>query len=691
MNGQSYGTVGNFKIKRWREKMRANFTEIDLIADELANIVATKGVVLPEEFEMLAKELSKKEKKILMKKLFAMNIEKKEDLLQAKRDGSFQTEFIANKDILSFLIRPEYVNSNPDYIQVGTQYFRGMVATGFPAKVNENWLGKLIQERSNIDFSIFIWPSSVRALEVYLSDELKKVENDLYSYTKRGLHNPSLEARKKELLEQLDNLIKGTYKLYKMSLYLISKGTSPEATMTLSNRILSSLRAEGIEAKQAINYQEQLMKSVIPTGRDYMQGRQIFVPGPAAAAAFPFSSDYYAADEEDGILLGFNDNEIPIGLSIWKLPKYVGVIIGATGAGKSYAAKALVLNDRMVNGTKIFILDPENEYTEMCKRIKNSQIISLDRKSKTIPNVLSLMGASLTDKLIALPKVLSVLFEGVTETQKPLLESALIETYKRKGITEANEKSWKKKAPKLSDLLRVLNARKRTATDPNIRSDYEVLASKLTRYTTGIFKFLNQSHNNLTLDSDFVVFEFKNLPDEIRPVMMMILLEFIKTKFLNDDAKKMLVLDEAWRVLKNKTEADYIENFARTFRKSNGALLLLTQSVAELKDSPEGKAYLANTAFQFILRTEGIVLDETAKLFHLNKTEQDIIRNAGLGQGILIWGDKRHKINVKVDPKTHELITTHPEEVKARKAKANKKMRKKIKKKVSKRKNRISK
>ncbi|MBN2112116.1 ATP-binding protein, partial [Candidatus Woesearchaeota archaeon] len=191
------------------------------------------------------------------------------------------------------------------------------------------------------------------------------------------------------------------------------------------------------------------------------------------------------------------------------------------------------------------------------------------------------------------------------------------------------------------------------------------------RYTRGIFKFINQKGKDVDLKSDFVLFEFKEMTEEIRPIMMLVLLEFIKTKFNQDKDKKMLVLDEAWRMLKSKQEADYVEGFARTFRKRNGGLILITQSVAELKDSPEGKAVLANTAFRYILKTENIVVDETCKLFGLNESEREVIANAKPGEGILVWDDKHYKVNIHVDPKTHELITTNPEEMKKIKEKNN--------------------
>ena len=673
-----------FKKSKKHSKRKS---EVDLITGIVSNVVRNKGLVLPNEFEELCKDLSDSQKQTVIKKLQKKNFEIVEGIIRFS-DKVKADEQITDNEIFSYLIRPEFVDTQADYIQVGSQFYKGLVATGFPAQVTDNWLGNLAQEKGNMDFTLFIEPSSIRALEEYLNGQLKKVENDLYKYESRGISNPSLENRKKELLEQLNNIISGAYKLYKMKLYLATKSASQDKVTTAGTKIMSSLHAEGIEAKYALKYQEQLLKSIIPTSVDHLKGREIFVPGPAAAASFPFSSAFYEADENEGVLLGFNDNGIPIGLSLWKLPKYVGVVLGSSGSGKSYTTKALILNDQMVNGTKVFVLDPENEYTDLCRSLgEKSQVISLSRKSKNIPNILSLFGGELTEKLIGLPKIFNVLLGGITETQKPLLEAALIRTYKRKKITEDNSRSWKKNPPRLSDLVKTLTDMKKSCKEQHIKTEYEILLSKLKRFTHGIFKFMDTKGHGIDIKKDFTVFEFRQMPDEVRPVLMLILLEFIKTKFNQDLNKKMLVLDEAWRLLKSKEEADYVEGFARTFRKVNGALLLVTQSVAELKGCEEGKAYLSNTAFQYILRTEGVVADETCELFNLNDVEKEIIIGARQGQGILVWGGKHNKINIRVDPETHELITTDPEERKKlqeREKEKEKKLKKKLKKKVKK-------
>ncbi len=636
-------------------------TEEDFIISKISNFLLINEVLLPEELKEFCKYLTTDQKKSVMKKLLARGFRKEEDLLVFNKYVK-DTKTIEEKELLSLSIRPEYVNTEKEYIQIGKLYYQGIHAHGFPATVKKNWLGRLSEERSNVDFTIHITPGSVRAVEVYLNSQLKQVDNDLYKYRKRGLDNPSLENRKKELLEQLNSLIRGEFKLYKMSLFLASRAENKKDALTTGKRIMDAMRSEGIEGDSSSYLQEKTLRSIIPSGVNFLPQNHVFVPGPAASAGFPFSASFYDIDEESGVLLGFNDRGAPIAKSIWKLPKYIGSILGATGSGKSYGTKALLLNDQLINGTKVFALDPEGEYIDMAKMVKGSQIISLNRKSKTIPNLLNLMGGNLTEKLVSLPKVFDVLLDGVTDIQKPLLEKAIISAYKTKGIYEDKPKTWKKSAPILSDIQKTLKLHQRQSKNRDTKEQYEILLSKISRYTTGIFKFINQSGKDINLNSDFIVFEFKEMTEEIRPVMMLILLEFLKTKFAQDTEKKMLILDEAWRMLKNKNEADYVEGFARTFRKRNGSLILVTQSVAELKDSPEGKAFLANTAFRYILKTEKIILDETCDLFGLNEREKEIIANARPGEGILIWENKHHKIQISVDPETHKLITTNPNE-----------------------------
>ncbi len=635
--------------------------EVEFVVDRVLNYLVNKEIVLPGEIDNFCEDLDVSGKEKVKKRLLELGCVFEEDMLMLSK-RMIGRKRIEEKDLLSYLIRPEFIDTKKDYIQVGNQFYQGITATGFPSTVVKNWMGRLSEEKADMDFCIYISPSSVRAMEGYLSGQLQQVDNDLFKYKQKGLDSPSLENRKKELLEQLNAIIRGEFKLYRMGLHLVSKGVSPKNALSMGKKILASLQSEGIEAEGASFLQEKLLKSVIPASTNYMFENELIVPGPAAAASFPFSSSFYEVDEEDGILLGFNDRGIPMGRSIWKLPKYIGAVLGSTGSGKSYGTKALLLNDQLVNGTKVVALDPEGEYVDMANALPSSQVISLNRKSKTIPNVLSLMGSNLVDKLVALPKVFDVLLDGVSDIQKPLLEKAVVEAYHRKGISEDNEKSWKQRAPILSDVLKELQrAQKRTKNQSSI-TEYEVLISKLSRYTDGIFKFINQSGKDINLDADFIVFEFREMSEEIRPVMMLILLEFVKTKFNLDTKKKMLILDEAWRMLKNKNEADYVEGFARTFRKRNGSLILVTQSVAELKNSPEGKAFLANTAFRYILKTEKIVLDETCELFGLNDSEKEIIANARPGEGVLIWENKHYKINIHVDPETHKLITTNPNE-----------------------------
>ncbi len=537
--------------------MKKPRTEIDFVFTKVENELRKTKIMLPTEFDTLTSNCTPIEKRYIKSKLIAQGYSINEDMIEFSKKSRPEEE-IEDNVLLDLLIRPDYVDTQQDTIQVGNLYYKGIVASGFPATVSENWLGQLAQEKRDIDFSIFIEPSSVHTIEVYLNKQLRKVENDLYKYEQKGVSNPSLKTRKEQLTQQLKQILSGQYKLFKFSLHIATKAQSEEEVSLLASKVVSNLHAQGIETKYTTKYNEQLLKSIIPTGRKHLSSREILVPGPAAAASFPFSSSFLDIDEQDGILLGFNSNDIPVAKSIWKLPKYVGTIIGSTGSGKSYATKALVLNDSLVHQSKVFILDPEDEYTAMCQNIVDAQVIRLSRKSNKIPNVLSLMGTSLSEKLSSVPRIFDVLLEGLSSFQKPLLERAVITAYQHQEITEDNPASWLRVPPTLLDIQTILEKDAKATKDYKRKEAYDEMISKLSRYTTGIFKFMNTTGENLNPNARFNVIEFKSMPEEVRPVLMMILLEFIKMKFLQDKEKKILVLDEAWRVLKNKAEAAYV-------------------------------------------------------------------------------------------------------------------------------------
>jgi len=311
--------------------------EVDIITGQLYNYIVRKKLVYTPELNSFFKGLPDFEKSRILEELKKReDILFEEDMIQYKENDAIGT--FTQQQMLSALIKPEFIDTKPQSIQVGTKFYQGMTCVGLPETVAEDWLSGMTRDRSDVDYSIFIEPSSIQALQQYLTGELRKVRSDIYMYESRGETNPILEQKRDELTENLRNISKGSYKLYRTHLHLVSKGVTPESTIALSKRLQSSLKSFGIITKVTTNYQQQLLKSIIPTSINYVDDKGILVPDDALAASFPFSSPFYDVDEEQGILLGWGPNSLPIARNLWREPSFSGGFIGSTGTGKSVLA-----------------------------------------------------------------------------------------------------------------------------------------------------------------------------------------------------------------------------------------------------------------------------------------------------------------------------------------------------------------
>lgn len=274
----------------WDKKKARKITgnsEIDFAAIELANLVKIKGVVLPAEIKQVCNGMSEKEIGKVVKKLKRFKIERVNGMIQYSKEVVGDEE-MREKELQGYIQQREIPTITSDMMRVGTRFYEGVVATGFPEIAKSDWINRLLKENENFDFSIFILPESLRNLEIYLQDQLKVVESELYTFTQKNISNPELEKRKQEITEKLEKIAKGQYMLFKLSLYVLSKGVSEDETKAISNKIMSYMRSDGVEGKYATNYQKEIFNSIMPTGTDFLGGRQIIANSTTIAMSFPF-------------------------------------------------------------------------------------------------------------------------------------------------------------------------------------------------------------------------------------------------------------------------------------------------------------------------------------------------------------------------------------------------------------------
>jgi type IV secretory pathway VirB4 component len=559
-------------------------------------------------------------------------------------------------DNLSKAITPDCIKNNIDHLETNGQFYRIIYASGYPRDVESGFLDKIVSSLGDFDLSLHIRPYPIERMLIDINRQLQKQRADLYSLTSKGIANPSLEIQYADTRSTLENLQKGKERLFNVSLYITCKADTLEELKLLTKKVESELNSLMILPRTARLRMIQGFKSTIPLGNDILrETRNITTDG--LSAFFPFTSSFLEVDNT-GIWLGLNKNNIPIIKDIFKLPNPNGLVLAQSGGGKSYFCKLLITR-YLLNGTKVMVIDPQGEYKNLVKYFKGQRIY-LSKDSKSIINPLDLMGHDYIEKRLSLMDLMSIMLGDLSEIQKALIDRAITSIYAKKGITE-NSKTWNYNPPILSDLWDEIRKMESSATQLE-KSTLRSIANRLSMYTTGVFKFLNK-RTNINFNNRFVCFDIGDMPKQVKPTMMFLVLDYIYTKMKSDLSRKILLIDESWSLLSKAEEAGYIFEIVKTCRKFNLGLLLINQEVEGLLDSKAGKSVLANSAYTMLMRQKPAVIDNICNTFHLSENERAHLLTANIGEGLLIMEDDHSKIKVIASPEEHDLITTNADEI----------------------------
>ena len=541
-------------------------------------------------------------------------------------------------------------------IKVDQKFYRTIYANGYPRNVEPGFLDKIVSSLADFDLSIHIKPYPIENMLVDLTRELQKQQADLYAMKMKGIFNPSLEIQYQDTRGTLENLQKGEERLFNVSFYINCKADSIKELDLLTKKIESELNSLMILPRTARLRMLQGFKATAPLGIDELNiNRNITTD--ALSAFFPFTSQFLQVDNS-GIWLGLNKNNIPIIKDIFKLPNPNGLVLAQSGGGKSYFCKLLITR-YLLNGTKVMVIDPQGEYRGLVDKF-NGQRIDLSRDSDTMINPFDLMGHDYAEKRLALMDLMQVMLGKLTDPQKSIIDKAISQAYKNKGINK-DPSTWNNEPPILGDLLKVLRQMETKAVQiekPTLQS----LTNRLEMYVDGVFSFMNK-HTNIDFDNKFVCFDIGNLPKQVKPAIMFLVLDYVYMKMRSDLDRKLLLIDESWSLLSRTEDAGYIFEIVKTCRKFNMGLLLINQEVEGLFASQAGKSILANSAYTMLMRQKPAVIENICKTFNLSQSEKQHLLTAAVGEGLLIMEDDHSKIKVIASPEEHKLITTNPDEL----------------------------
>ena len=592
-----------------------------------------------------------------------------------REEMEVQAAFQKGVTALRDFIAPSSIEFTGTHFQIGTRFARSYYVYGYPRQVYTGWLSSMVNLDEVVDISMFIYPVESQVVLENLRKKVSQLEAGIQIDAEKGrVRDPAKQAQILDAEEMRDKLQVGEERFFRFGLYFTLYGSSLEELEFVSHKVESMLGQQLIYSKPATSQQEQGLNNTVPQFTDQLQIRRNMSTG-AVSTSFPFTSADLSQDS--GIMYGINmHNSGLVIFDRFSLENSNSVVFAKSGAGKSFTVKLEALRHLMM-GTEIFIIDPENEYERMADAVGGAYVrLSLNSATRInpfdLPKVVDTEEAdnALRSNLITLHGLLRLMMGGaqaqmaaqgnsgvVTPALTPIeesdLDAALIETYARAGITN-DPLTHQSPPPTINDLYDTLLHM--GGTGPQ-------LAQRLRKYTSGTFAGIFSQQSNVNINNPLVVFNIRDLEDELRPVAMYIVLNFIWNKTKSDQTKRLLVVDEAWQLMKYEDSANFLFSLAKRARKYNLGITTITQDVEDFMGSRMGRAIVANASMQILLKQSTSAVDVLSEVFKLTAEEKKRLSQFPVGQGLFFAGQNHVHIQIAASPTETGLITTNPQQV----------------------------
>lgn len=591
---------------------------------------------------------------------------------QAEVNVAFQKGVTALRDFIA----PSSIELNSRYFQIGTRIARTFYVFGYPRSLNTGWLSSLINIDEVIDLSMFIYPVESQVVLENLRKKVSQLEAGIQIDAEKGrVRDPGKQATIVDAEEMRDKLQVGEERFFRFGFYFTLYGNSMDELEFVTHKVESLLGQQLVYSKPATSQQEQGLASTVPQFMDQLQIRRNMSTG-ALSTSFPFTSADLTQD--DGILYGINmHNSGLVIFDRFSLENGNSVVFAKSGAGKSFAVKLEALRSMMF-GTEIVIIDPENEYQRMAEAVGGAYVrLSLNSATRInpfdLPKVIDTEEAdnALRSNLITLHGLLRLMMGGaqaqmaasqvsggtvapaLSPVEEADLDAALIETYAKAGITN-DPLTHNSPPPTISDLYDTLL---------HMGGSGPQLAQRLRKYTSGTFAGIFSQQSNISIDNQMVVFNVRDLEDELRPVAMYIVLNYIWNTTKADQKRRMLIVDEAWQLMKYEDSANFMFSLAKRARKYNLGVTTISQDVEDFMGSRMGRAIVANASMQLLLKQSPSAIDVLADVFKLTSEERKRLTQFPVGQGLFFAGQNHVHIQIIASPTETSLISTNPGQI----------------------------
>ena len=555
---------------------------------------------------------------------------------------------------LADVIAPSALEINSNYVKLGEKVARTLFVFSYPRYLAANWFSPVINLDKVFDVSIFIHPVDTATVLRQLQKKVAEVQSQINIRSEKGLiRDPMLDTAFRDLEDLRDKLQQAQERLFAFALYLTIYADGPDELNKTETEIRSILESKLVYAKPALFQQAEGLESVLPLGSDKLEINTRMNSSPVSSI-FPFVS--FDLTSNKGILYGINRHNSSLVLfDRFSLENYNSVTFAKAGAGKSYATKLEILRSLMFD-TEVIVIDPEREYEYLAEAV-DGRYFNISLTSKHHINPFDLPPARedespadvLRSNIINLVGLFRIMLGGLTPEEDAILDRAITETYASRDITPETDFS-KVAPPILSDLELVL---------ANMQGG-ESLAQRLSKYTKGTWEgFINQP-TNVDINKKLAVFSIRDMEDELRPIAIYLIIHHVWNAVRAELKKRLLIVDEAWWLMKSEDGASFLFGIAKRARKYYLGLATITQDVGDFLNSPYGKAIITNSSLQLLLKQSPATIDLLQQTFNLTEEEKFLLLESDVGEGIFFAGLKHVAIKILGSYTEDQLITSDP-------------------------------
>ena len=556
------------------------------------------------------------------------------------------------------LIAPSALQISPNYIIVSGKFARTFFVMAYPRYLASNWHAQLISLDTPLDFSLHLYPQNPGEIMKRLRNKTAQVQSQIQINSEKGLvRDPMLETALKDIEELRDRLQQGVERYFSFGLYITVYADTLEELEKYSQEVDTIFSSKLVVGKKAVLQMDAGFNSTLPIADDELILHSNMNTEPLSTI-FPFIS--LELTSSDGILYGINrHNNSLILFDRFSLPNANSVVFATSGAGKSYAIKLEILRSMML-GTDIIVIDPENEYKHLAEATGGSFLnISLNSESRINPFDLpkAVEGEDprsvLRSAVVNLLSLMSLMLGKMTADEQAVMDKALWETYAKRDITMDTPDLSTVTPPTMGDLVEVLNS----------IVGGEKLAQRLSRFTEGTFAGIFNQPTNVNMDSQVVVFSIRDMQEQLRPIAVFVVLNYIWNVVRSQLKKRLLVIDEAWWMMQHEDSAQFLFSIVKRARKYYLGVTTITQDVTDFLSSSYGKPIVTNSSMQLLLKQSPAAVDTVANTFFLTEGEKYLLLESDVGEGIFFAGAKHVAIKVIASYIEDQIITTDPKQL----------------------------